>query len=160
MWRFLVADCHSLWPRAAISSAKAREDRTKISHDRRVVTCVAARKGSNIATERGKKKKKERKERERGKKRDKIATPLPVGGVEAPVEAPVQSSWHTYELCIRCSLCVIARCIIIPGEKVSVTIPSGTRYPWNRWKNAGWRPIQRMGIVTMRIEIEIISNRK
>lgn len=107
-----------------------------------------------------KKKKKERKERERGKKRDKIATPLPVGGVEAPVEAPVQSSWHTYELCIRCSLCVIARCIIIPGEKVSVTIPSGTRYPWNRWKNAGWRPIQRMGIVTMRIEIEIISNRK
>lgn len=52
------------------------------------------------------------------------------------MEAPVQSSWHTYELCIRCRLCVIARCIIIP-EKVSVTIPSGTRYPWNRWKNGG-----------------------
>lgn len=52
-------------------------------------------------------------------RKDRIATPLPIAarGVQAPVEAPVQSSWHTYELCIRCSLCVIARCIIIPERK-------------------------------------------
>lgn len=52
-------------------------------------------------------------------RKDRIATPLPIAAreVQAPVEAPVQSSWHTYELCIRCSLCVIARCIIIPERK-------------------------------------------
>lgn len=56
-----------------------------------------------------------------GEGKGRIATPLlPIG-----VEAPVQSSWHTYELCIRRSLCAIVRCIIIP-EKVSATIPSGT----------------------------------
>lgn len=73
------------------------------------------RKESNIAVEREKNGRRGGKE----ERKDRIATPLPIAarGVHAPVEAPVQSSWHTYELCIRCSLCVIARCIIIPERK-------------------------------------------
>lgn len=112
----LIADCHSPRPERQFPRRKLARIGRKYPTTGAVCDVCG---GSNLFAVEGEKKRKAK--REGGEGKGRIATPLlPIG-----VEAPVQSSWHTYELCIRRSLCAIVRCIIIP-EKVSATIPSGT----------------------------------